>query len=195
MRTSEKGIALIKAFEGFPYGGRPYRQPGDVWTIGYGHTEGVGPNTPRITQQEADALLREDLAKKYEPYVNQAANRYRLSLNQNRFDALVSFVYNLGPLYLQPAYSMGAALKAHNFAAAAAAFLNYTSGPPGTKAGLTRRRKAEAALFRTPYMSPARIRYYRVREALLRRRQAGLASPGILRLLARLRDQIRKEGS
>ena len=45
MNTAAAGIALIKEFEGFPFGGRPYRDPVGVWTIGYGHTEGVGPHT------------------------------------------------------------------------------------------------------------------------------------------------------
>ena len=45
MNTGPGGIALIKEFEGFPFGGRPYFDKlGGVWTIGYGHTEGVGPH-------------------------------------------------------------------------------------------------------------------------------------------------------
>jgi len=47
MKVSEAGVGLIKEFEGFPYNGRPYLDSVKVWTIGYGHTEGVGPTRRR----------------------------------------------------------------------------------------------------------------------------------------------------
>ena len=79
MNTAAAGIALIKEFEGFPFGGRPYRDPVGVWTIGYGHTEGVGPHSPRLTEREASELLERDLGQLYEPHVERAADRERSS--------------------------------------------------------------------------------------------------------------------
>lgn len=88
MKTSNKGIELIKSFEGCHL--TSYKCPSGVWTIGYGHTAGVGKGQ-NITQAQADAYLVADLAK-YESYVNALI----MKLNQNQFDALVSFTYNCG---------------------------------------------------------------------------------------------------
>ena len=88
MRTSDRGIALIKSFEGCRL--TAYLCPSGVWTIGYGHTAGVQKGQV-ITQAQADAFLASDL-QKYEKYVTATG----LVLNQNQFDALVSFTYNCG---------------------------------------------------------------------------------------------------
>ena len=80
--------------------GLPVRGPpdstssGGVWTIGYGHTEGVGPHSPRLTERQASELLERDLARRYEGAVEALPTAHLL--NQNQFDALVVFVYNVG---------------------------------------------------------------------------------------------------
>lgn len=142
--VSEAGIALIKEFEGFPNGGRPYRDPIGVWTIGYGHIEGVHAGSPRITQAQADRLLRDDLNKKYAPAVVRSGK-----WTQNEGDALTSFVYNLGTGALGgPGFeTMGRALKTKNRSAIGDAMLRYDHAGGGVLPGLTRRRKAERALF------------------------------------------------
>src|SRR3954465_2886801 len=95
MNTGSGGIALIKEFEGFPFGGRPYfDRIGGVWTIGYGHTEGVGPHSLRLTERQASELLERDLEQRYEGSVERLPTAHLL--NQNQFDALVVFVYNVG---------------------------------------------------------------------------------------------------
>ena len=88
MKTSPKGIALIKEFEGLRL--KAYLCPGGVWTIGYGHTAGVKPGMV-ISEAQAEEYLKADLIA-FERYLNGLG----LALNQNQFDALVSFIYNVG---------------------------------------------------------------------------------------------------
>ena len=88
MKTSPKGIALLKEFEGLRL--KAYQCPGGVWTIGYGHTAGVKPGM-LITKAQAEEYLKADLIA-FERYLNGLG----LALNQNQFDALVSFIYNVG---------------------------------------------------------------------------------------------------
>lgn len=88
MNTSPKGIALIKEFEGLRL--KAYQCPGGVWTIGYGHTAGVKSGMV-ITEAQAEEYLKADLIV-FERYLNGLG----LALNQNQFDALVSFIYNVG---------------------------------------------------------------------------------------------------
>ena len=88
MKTSPKGIALIKEFEGQRL--KAYKCPGGVWTIGYGHTAGVKPGMV-ISEVQAEEYLKADLIA-FERYLNGLG----LALNQNQFDALVSFIYNVG---------------------------------------------------------------------------------------------------
>ncbi|BEM36217.1 hypothetical protein SME06J_49090 (plasmid) [Serratia marcescens] len=89
MNISEIGLAFIKQFEGLPLSA--YQCPANVWTIGYGHTAGVQPGN-MITEQEADNCLRLDIAESV-----RAVNRLvKVTLTSNQFDALVSFVFNLG---------------------------------------------------------------------------------------------------
>ena len=87
---TDRGIELIKRFEGCRLGS--YRCPAGVWTIGYGHTLGVKPGQ-RITQEEAERLLREDAAR-IEEGVRIALGGLRLSAC--KMDALVSFAFNVG---------------------------------------------------------------------------------------------------
>ena len=88
MNTSPKGIALIKEFEGLRL--KAYQCPGGVWTIGFGHTAGVKP-WMLISKAQAEEYLKADLIA-FERYLNGLG----LALNQNQFDALVSFIYNVG---------------------------------------------------------------------------------------------------
>ena len=92
-RIGQAGLALIKQYEGCRLAA--YRCAAGVWTIGYGHTAGVHSGMT-ITQAQADAYLQQDVAK-FEKYVNNPAYVPIMEqLNQNQFDALVSFAFNLG---------------------------------------------------------------------------------------------------
>ena len=89
MKTSQRGIDLIKEFEG--YSERVYMCPGGVYTIGYGHTRGVGPGDT-CTREKAEEYLRLDVVEAEET-IDTLIN---VPLSQNQFDALVSLVYNIG---------------------------------------------------------------------------------------------------
>ena len=88
MKTSDKGIDLIKKYEGFR--AKAYRCSANVLTIGFGHTLNV-KSTDVITLDEAEHFLRQDVG-----FAEKEVNRHNLNINQNQFDALVSFVFNLG---------------------------------------------------------------------------------------------------
>ncbi len=147
MKTSARGIELIKQFEGLEL--EAYQDIAGIWTIGYGHT---GPDVEpgmRISEREAEALLRKDLT----PRENAVSNLTSVGLNQNEFDALVSFVYNVGI----DAYRRSTARRRLNSgdrvgAADALTWWNKATvgGVLREVAGLTRRRAAERALFLTP---------------------------------------------
>lgn len=88
MTTGDKGIKLIKNFEGCKL--YTYRCPAGIPTIGYGHTKGVKMGMA-ITQQQADQFLKEDLRP-----AESVLNKMCVSFTQNQFDALVSWIFNLG---------------------------------------------------------------------------------------------------
>ncbi len=88
MKASKAAYILIQQFESLRL--IAYKCPGGVWTIGYGHTSGVQEGMT-ITEAEADELLAEDIE-----VCEKQINSLNLSLNQNQFDALVSFLFNVG---------------------------------------------------------------------------------------------------
>lgn len=88
MTTSDRGRGLIKQYEGLRL--QAYRCPAGVPTIGWGHTEGVKMGQ-RITEQQAEQLLTEDLAP-----VERLLNTMHIDFRQEQFDALASWIFNLG---------------------------------------------------------------------------------------------------
>ena len=79
---------MIRQFEGLRL--TAYRCPAGVWTIGYGHTSGVVPEMV-ITKEKTEEFLRQDIAS-----AENIVSVECLSLRQCQFDALVSFVFNVG---------------------------------------------------------------------------------------------------
>lgn len=139
MKTGEKGVTLIKSFEALKL--RAYLCPAGVWTIGYGHTA-TAKKGMVITKEAALDLLKQDL----NTAENAVNNLAKTALNQNEFDALVSFVFNVGV----SAFAKSTLLKRLN--------AGKRDDVPGQLArwnrangrvlpGLTRRRAEEAALF------------------------------------------------
>ena len=140
-RIGQAGLALIKQYEGCRLAA--YRCAAGVWTIGYGHTAGVHSGMT-ITQAQADAYLQQDIAK-FEGYVNNPAYiPITEQLNQNQFDALVSFAFNLG------AGNLRKLCKGRTAAQIAQAMTQYCKANGKVLAGLRRRRAAEQALFNKP---------------------------------------------
>ena len=139
MKTSNNGINLIKQFEGCALSA--YTCPAGVWTIGYGHTKDVKQGM-KITTNKATSLLKEDLST-YENYVNKYV---KVKLNQNQFDALVSFTFNCGGGALKSS-TLLKKLNKGDYTGAANELLRWNKANGKILAGLTRRRKAEKALF------------------------------------------------
>lgn len=144
MRASENGINLIKQFEGCRL--TAYQDSVGVWTIGYGWTQPIdGKPVAKgmtITQQKANHLLTEGVAQ----YENGVTNLVTVSLNQNQFDALVDFAYNLGVNALKGS-TLLKKLNAGDYAGAANEFTKWNKAGGKELAGLTRRREAEKSLF------------------------------------------------
>lgn len=139
MKISEQGIALIKLFEGCRL--TAYKCPAGIWTIGYGHTENVR-ESDKITQSQAEAYLVEDLSK----YEKNVAKYAKYKWNQNEFDALVSFAYNVGSI--DGLTAKGTRTKQE----IAEKILLYNKASGKVIAGLDKRRRAERELFLMPYV-------------------------------------------
>ena len=142
MKTSKRGIALIQEFEG--YSSTAYQDPIGIWTIGYGFIEGVKKGD-RITKEQATERLKRELVKYEQAVVNAAG----LNLNQNEFDALVCFAFNIGTEGMKKS----SVIKAHRRGdkqAAARAFALWNKAGGKVWPGLTRRRAAEATLYMEP---------------------------------------------
>ena len=101
MNVSESGLNHIKTFEGCRL--QAYQDSGGVWTIGYGHTNGVYPRC-KITYEVAEEFLKQDL-RNAEKYVSAYDHIYHFT--QAQFDALVSFTYNAGAGNLKKLLSSG----------------------------------------------------------------------------------------
>lgn len=147
MQTSDKGIALIKQFEGCKLTAYPDPGTGGApWTIGYGWTQPVDgkPVRPGMTidQTTADRLLKTGLVS----YENDVSRLVKVKLSQGQFDALVSFTYNLGSRSLSTS-TLLSKLNAGDYAGAADEFPRWNKAGGKVLNGLTRRREAERALF------------------------------------------------
>jgi len=148
--VSEAGIRLVKKFEGLHKVGNDglvhsYRCPAGKWTIGYGATRGVRSGM-RITTEEAEQRLLDDMNEHAGPI-----HRYvEVPLSQNQFDALVSFVFNVGGAN----FKSSTLLKKLNrglYHEVPEQLMRWNKarveGNLTPLRGLTRRRSAEAALF------------------------------------------------
>lgn len=139
MRTSKRGINLIKQYEGLKL--EAYRCPAGVFTIGYGHTAGVRRGDV-IDERRAEYLLKEDL-KKFEAVVNRECP----GINQNQFDALVSFTFNLGERNLLKSTLLKCVKANPNSLNIRTELLRWNRANGEILPGLTRRRRAEADLY------------------------------------------------
>ena len=137
-KIGQAGLALIKQFEGCRLAA--YQCSAGVWTIGYGHTAGVHKGM-KITQAQAEEYLKHYVAK-FEKYVNNPSYvPFTDKLNQNQFDALVSFAFNLGQGNVKKLCT-GRVMNQ-----IPSAMQQYCKAAGKTLPGLQRRRKAEAALY------------------------------------------------
>ena len=145
MEISQVGIELIKQFEGCRL--KAYKDAVGVWTIGYGHTVDVKEGI-EISQHQADTMLASDLGK-YGNYINEYVT---VALNSNQFDALTSWVYNLGPGNLRSS-TMLKVLNEGSYNDVPFQIERWNKAGGQVLNGLVRRREAEAELFATELVS------------------------------------------
>ncbi len=150
-KYSSVGLELTKQFEGCEL--KAYQDQVGVWTIGYGHTGTDVKKGLTITEEQASTLLAADVAWAV-TCVNKSV---KVAINQNQFDALVDFVFNLGCANLGQS-TLLRLLNAGDSSGAAKEFLRWNRAGGKVLAGLTRRRQAEMDLFNKPAASvPGRV--------------------------------------
>jgi len=145
-KTGPKGIELIKKFEGFE--SKPYKCPAGIPTIGYGATfypdgKKVSMTDQPINEAQGTELLKSMLVS-FEKYVDSYC---RDDINQNQFDALVSFAYNLGPANLKSSTLLKKVNANPNDPTIKDEFLKWTKAGGKVLQGLVKRRAAEAELY------------------------------------------------
>lgn len=143
MKASETIIKRIKEFEGFS--ATPYRDSAGVLTIGYGTTKDADKYNS-ISKIQADLLLRRDLAQ-FERTLNNYIAARGYELTQNQYDALLSFLYNVGSI--KSGSNLDAAIRQGKPKVVAANLEKYVYAGGQKLAGLVKRRKYEAYLFAT----------------------------------------------
>lgn len=141
MTTSKNGIELIKTFEGCKLTAYKATATEKYYTIGYGHYGKDVKAGQTITKERAEELLKEDL-KASEKQVNDYMNKYMF--NQNEFDALVCFAFNIGSLHRLTNKGMRSREEIRKH------WLDYNKAGGKTLIGLTTRRAKELNLFNTP---------------------------------------------
>ena len=139
MNIGTKGLDLIRFFEGLEL--NAYQCAAGVWTIGYGHTKDVQQGMT-ISEARANEMLAEEL-NEYESYINGLVT---VELNQDQFDAMVSWVYNLGVGNLK-ASTLLKVLNAGDYDGVPAQMMRWNKAGGKVLEGLTRRRQAEADMF------------------------------------------------
>lgn len=139
MTTSQAGRDLIKKYEGLRL--KAYKCPAGVWTVGYGHTRGVTSST-EISQSMADLFLQDDI-RPLERYINKLGINFR----QGQFDALVSFMFNLGEGNFNKSTLKKKILAGGNDEDIAAEFKKWNKAGGKVLDGLTKRREEEAEMW------------------------------------------------
>jgi GH24 family phage-related lysozyme (muramidase) len=150
-RLSTRGAKLLAEFEGLRQ--RLYNDPAGHCTIGIGHLVHRGPCNGRepaqfkrgLTPAQAYALMQRDAQR----FAN-AVNGLRVPLNQNQFDALVSFTYNLGPGWTSGNNNLRRLVRARRFREVPRELMTWVHAGGRVVQGLVRRRRAEGRLFAAP---------------------------------------------
>ena len=140
MTLLDEAIQLIKKHEGFS--SEPYLCPGEVWTIGYGHTQGITSYTYPISEDQAELLLRDDIAA-----VEKIIRTYvSVPLTSEQYSALVSFVFNIGEGNFRRS-TLLRKLNAEDYTGAAGEFPRWIYAAGRRLKGLEKRRREERDLF------------------------------------------------
>ena len=139
MKATNYATLLIKSFEQLRL--NSYLCPAGVWTIGYGHTDGVNQGM-LITEKTADAFLKQDIRNAV-----HSINQMDVELTQEQFDALVSFVFNVGVRAFNVSTLRKKILKNPNDPAIADEFRRWVYAGDKKLPGLIKRREQEIKLY------------------------------------------------
>lgn len=146
MHISDEGINIIKHFEGCPTDEDgncvAYQDAVGVWTIGFGHIKDVQEGD-KWSKEKADFMLWRELEDEYESYINDYVH---VPLVQCQFDALCSWVYNLGPANLKKS-TLLKVLNNGEYDKVGEQIKRWNKAGGKVLQGLVRRREAEALLF------------------------------------------------
>lgn len=140
MKISQRGIDLIKSFEGCKL--TSYKCPAGVWTIGYGCTGKDIKEGLVWSQEQADSAL----AKHLDEFSRGVSDLLKVPVTQGQFDALVSFAYNVGLKALRDS-TLLRMLNSGDYSGAAGQFCRWINKGTAFEAGLRRRREAERQMF------------------------------------------------
>lgn len=141
MQIGKNCIDLIKKFEGLKL--ESYKCPAGLWTIGYGNTQ--WENGFRVLENQVIDIQRAEKLLMF--WVNKYAERIDLKVNQNQFDALVSFAYNVGITNFNNSTLKKKVIANPNDATIRDEFMKWVSSRGKQLPGLVKRREAEANLY------------------------------------------------
>lgn len=145
-KISKKGINLIKKYEGFS--SKPYLCPANVPTIGFGATFYPDGRKVKLTDEPISEVIAEVILKKQLEKFEQYVDSYSTDkLNQNQFDALVSFCFNLGPANLKASTLLKKVNANPNDPTIKDEFMKWVKAGGKTLKGLVSRRAEEASLY------------------------------------------------
>lgn len=148
LKTSDNGVNFLKSEEGVRL--TAYKLDGETYyTIGYGHYGSDVYEGMTITEAQAEALLRQDLVR-FENAVNEIAVSKFPTINQNQFDALVSYTYNRGEGNSEGTNGLRQLIyNSNSLSEVSENFVVYWGSAETYKEALINRRKREQALFNT----------------------------------------------
>lgn len=141
MQIGKNCIDLIKKFEGLKL--ESYKCPAGLWTIGYGNTQ--WENGTRVKENQVIDIQRAEKLLMF--WVNKYAEKINLKVNQNQFDALVSFAYNVGITNFNNSTLRKKVIANPNDATIRDEFMKWVSSRGKQLPGLVKRREAEANLY------------------------------------------------
>ena len=144
MKLSEHGYEVIKSFEGVK--NKAYKDSVGIWTVGIGFITVDGAKVNESTTLTNDQI-KEQFFKQITKYENAVNNNVKSTLNQNQFDALVSFTFNLGEGSLKSSTLLKKVNVNPADATIANEFAKWDKAGGKQIAGLTKRRAAEAKLY------------------------------------------------
>jgi lysozyme len=139
MEISKEGLALIKKFEGYEQ--HAYKCPAGIWTIGYGHTKNV-QSGDEWSQTHAEHMLMVEL----EEFCHYIDTMVKVPLEQYQYDALVAWIYNLGPTNFKES-TLLKVLNQGDYEDVPHQIKRWNKAGGRVLQGLVRRREAEALLF------------------------------------------------